>query len=163
MFVALFRTHCNFVLILGNPKLHTVLKMRLHQCWAHWDNHFFWPVSYTALDIPQDTVGLLVARAHWWLPSEQSLTKTPLSLSTGLHLRIWLPSLYMHFPLHSPRYKVRHAVKFYMLVNLQHSNLLNISLCKAPRRSRQPVSPPSLVLPANLPKVHFTFVSRYLT
>ena len=46
------------------PKLHTVLKVRLHQCRVEWDNHLFQPASNTVLDAPQDTLGLLGLVEH---------------------------------------------------------------------------------------------------
>lgn len=43
-------------LILCGPELHTVFKMRLHQCWIQQDNYLFWRAGYAAFDAPQHAV-----------------------------------------------------------------------------------------------------------
>lgn len=39
--------------VLCHPKLHTILKVRLHQCSVEWDRRFLWPAGNAVLDAPQ--------------------------------------------------------------------------------------------------------------
>lgn len=53
------------ILQLWGLELHTVIKVRPHQRWIHWDSHLSWLTSSAMCDAPQN-VGLPAEATHCW-------------------------------------------------------------------------------------------------
>lgn len=145
-------------------KLHTVLEVRMHQCWVQLDNPLHLStVSYTVPDDSQDTAGSFVLQGIL-------LTHIELVIKQTLQIPFCRSALQALVPQSIRSFRITFSgakssiwyVNFIWLVIAQCSGL-SWCLCKTSLPFTESAASPILVLLANLFCVHTTPVSRLLT
>lgn len=87
-------------------------------------------LAMLCLTCPKVGLALLVTRAHWQLILSLPSTKTPRSLSAGLHSSILSHSLYVHPGLHHPRCRICHLTLVYTIEGIDMLTYNLKHMCK---------------------------------